>query len=53
MQLTADALRTADALIILDADAMSPQGVDAVFDYGAYTRHVPALLARLDALTSP
>ena len=27
--------------------------LDAVFDYGAYTRHVPELLARLDALTSP
>jgi adenylosuccinate lyase len=27
--------------------------LDAVFDYGYYTRHVPAALARLEVITSP
>ena len=37
---------------LLAADARtSTLDLDAVFDYGAYTRHVPELLARLDALS--
>ena len=27
--------------------------LDAVFDYGYYTRHVPAVLARLEVIPSP
>ena len=27
--------------------------LDAIFDYGRFTRHIPELLARLDAILEP
>jgi adenylosuccinate lyase len=38
---------------LIEADPRtSALDTDAIFDYGAYTRHVPELIARLDTLGS-
>jgi len=38
--------------LLADDPRTAQLDLDAVFDYGAYTRHVPELIARLDALSS-
>jgi adenylosuccinate lyase len=38
---------------LLDAEPGVDLDLDAIFDYGHYTRHVPEVLARLDEVISP
>ncbi len=38
---------------LLEAEPGVDLDLDAIFDYGHYTRHVPEVLARLDEVISP
>jgi adenylosuccinate lyase len=39
--------------LLADEPAAAALDLDALFDYGRFTRHVPEVLARLDAILAP